>query len=75
MTVSMGVASLGDSTDSMEKLVQAADENLYRAKREGRNRVVAGTTGTPTGVASSSAIAGGRRDSAHFEKAFPRRAS
>ena len=41
-TVSIGVASLGDAIDSAEKLVHAADRNLYRAKHGGRNQVIAG---------------------------------
>lgn len=44
ITVSIGVATLG-SPASMEGLVQAADEELLRAKRSGRNRVFA--TGDP----------------------------
>jgi len=39
-TFSCGVASL-DSYDTAEKIYKAADEALYVAKREGRNRVVA----------------------------------
>ncbi len=42
LTVSVGVAFCGADMDSMEKLIHAADENLYRAKQQGRNRVVAG---------------------------------
>ena len=38
--ISVGVACLGGVIDSREKLVQAADKALYRAKEEGRNRVV-----------------------------------
>jgi diguanylate cyclase (GGDEF)-like protein len=43
VTVSIGVASLGNGVDSRENLVHAADENLYRAKEEGRNQIIAGT--------------------------------
>ncbi len=39
-SISIGVAGLSGRLDSSEKLVQAADIALYRAKREGRNRVV-----------------------------------
>jgi diguanylate cyclase (GGDEF)-like protein len=39
-TVSIGVASLGPEIRTLEALVQGADEALYRAKHEGRNRVV-----------------------------------
>lgn len=42
VTVSMGVAVFGDGIDDPERLVRIADENLYRAKLEGRNRVIAG---------------------------------
>jgi two-component system cell cycle response regulator len=40
VTISIGLAALGDATDTLEKLLKRADEALYRAKREGRNRVV-----------------------------------
>lgn len=40
ITVSGGVASLPEHGTSSEELVQAADAALYRAKREGRDRVV-----------------------------------
>lgn len=40
ITVSVGVASLADEVSDANSLVNLADENLYRAKQEGRNRVV-----------------------------------
>jgi diguanylate cyclase (GGDEF)-like protein len=41
ITVSIGVAALDESTDRVENLLACADEALYQAKREGRDRVVA----------------------------------
>jgi two-component system cell cycle response regulator len=39
LTVSIGVASYPDHGDSFRALVEAADQALYRAKQEGRDRV------------------------------------
>jgi hypothetical protein len=41
MTVSIGVANFGGSTNDEESLIQVADQNLYQAKHGGRNQVVA----------------------------------
>jgi diguanylate cyclase (GGDEF)-like protein len=38
-TLSIGVAARSESGGDFERLVQKADEALYRSKREGRNRV------------------------------------
>lgn len=43
ISISVGVAGLSASVDSKEKLVQAADRALYRAKGDGRNRVIVDT--------------------------------
>lgn len=40
-TVSIGVSTLLDDAKTCEDLLKVADQNLYRAKREGRNRVCA----------------------------------
>jgi diguanylate cyclase (GGDEF)-like protein len=40
ITVSIGMASLPDNGDTPEAVIAVADEALYQAKREGRNRVV-----------------------------------
>lgn len=39
LTVSIGVAAYPEDSDSAEKLIGAADQALYAAKRAGRNRV------------------------------------
>ncbi len=41
VTVSIGIASSTGETDSADDLLHRADQALYRAKREGRNRVIA----------------------------------
>jgi two-component system cell cycle response regulator len=41
VTVSIGISSLASSVDTPQALLKRADEALYRAKRDGRNRVAA----------------------------------
>ena len=41
ITVSLGVSRLSDKADTLEGLVDAADQEMYRAKRAGKNRVFA----------------------------------
>ena len=41
LTISMGVAALGDDGDTAALLIDRADRALYRAKQTGRNRVIA----------------------------------
>jgi diguanylate cyclase (GGDEF)-like protein len=39
VTISIGLATFPDDAKVMDELIQKADERLYKAKREGRNRV------------------------------------
>ncbi len=48
VTVSIGTASLCPEAGSAEALVKTADEALYRAKGEGRNRIVFETIPAPS---------------------------
>jgi diguanylate cyclase (GGDEF)-like protein len=48
-TISMGVASLGGPDDTADELIARADAALYRAKVDGRNRIVAHSPLTATG--------------------------
>ena len=52
VTVSAGVATFPWDAQSDEALVKASDDNLYKAKEGGRNRVVASETAAPAGAAS-----------------------
>lgn len=40
ITISLGVAEYGDGANTLETLIELADTALYKAKHEGRNRVV-----------------------------------
>lgn len=46
LTISIGVAGLGQQVDTAQTLLHRADEALYRAKRAGRNRVAVSEPGT-----------------------------
>jgi diguanylate cyclase (GGDEF)-like protein len=53
VSISVGVATFPDCGDNPEALIKAADEALYRAKENGRNRVEASSLlGLPSGVAT-----------------------
>jgi diguanylate cyclase (GGDEF)-like protein len=39
-TISIGVAAFPAHADTLERLIERADQALYAAKRAGRNRVV-----------------------------------
>jgi diguanylate cyclase (GGDEF)-like protein len=40
LTISMGISHFPQDGRALDRLVQVADERLYRAKREGKNRVI-----------------------------------
>lgn len=39
ITVSLGIASLAADTQTLEQPIAAADREMYRAKRAGKNRI------------------------------------
>jgi two-component system, cell cycle response regulator len=41
VTISIGIAGLAQPDDTADAILKRADQALYRAKRDGRNRVVA----------------------------------
>lgn len=41
ITVSIGVASFPDNGETIEDLIRSVEESLYKAKREGKNKVIA----------------------------------
>jgi two-component system cell cycle response regulator len=41
VTISIGIAGLTEADDGADTIIKRADQALYRAKRDGRNRVVA----------------------------------
>lgn len=48
ITISMGVAAFPMHATNAETLVKAADDALYRAKKEGRNRIIAAESNLAT---------------------------
>ena len=50
MTVSVGVVAMASgSIDPPDHVIAEADQHLYRAKHEGRNRIVTASSGSPQG--------------------------
>ena len=68
-TISLGVASLGDESQTLQDLLAAGDHALYAAKQAGRN-CVRGATAGPKDVALS---AGEDRTRSSFTGTGPRR--
>jgi diguanylate cyclase (GGDEF)-like protein len=51
VTISLGIAEIGEGITSLDHLVSKADACLYTAKREGRNRVCVANAAPPQGPA------------------------
>ena len=52
ITISMGISHDPQDGSGLEGLVQKADERLYRAKREGKNRVIGPLDDAPSAVSN-----------------------
>jgi diguanylate cyclase (GGDEF)-like protein len=61
VTISLGVATIPDSADSLNSLVDAADRALLRAKRAGKNQIRAAAATRPGDAVDEGASAPGRR--------------
>jgi diguanylate cyclase (GGDEF)-like protein len=48
VTASIGVAERADDGDSLPALMKRSDDALYRAKKDGRNRIVMSTPSMET---------------------------
>ncbi|MGH8222109.1 MAG: GGDEF domain-containing protein [Woeseiaceae bacterium] len=48
ITLSLGVAEVGPNVESFDELLKAADRALYKAKRDGRDRVATAGAGAPS---------------------------
>ncbi len=61
VTISLGVATIPDSADSLNSLVDAADRALLRAKRAGKNQIRAAAATRPGDQVDEGAPPPGRR--------------
>ena len=61
VTISLGVATIPDSADSLDSLVDAADRALLRAKRAGKNQIRAAPATRPGDHPNEGPPAPGRR--------------
>jgi diguanylate cyclase (GGDEF)-like protein len=61
VTISLGVATIPDSAEGLDSLVDAADRALLRAKRAGKNQIRAAPATRPGGGAREGPGEGSRR--------------
>ena len=73
VTISLGVATIPDSADNLDTLVDAADRALLRAKRAGKNQIRAAPATRPGDHADEGTAGSGRRRFAHERRAHGKR--
>ncbi|HEV2176937.1 MAG TPA: diguanylate cyclase [Terriglobia bacterium] len=68
VTLSVGVAAAPDHGATAEEILQAADEALYQAKAEGRDRVVVSSHAAPPSVGPARAAGSEARHASGFHR-------
>jgi diguanylate cyclase (GGDEF)-like protein/PAS domain S-box-containing protein len=67
LTISIGVASISDHRDELEKIINRADDALYHSKNHGRNKV---TLWEPEMIGTSEVSEGGHQEESDNDKSM-----